>query len=259
MILPIYQVDAFAEKTFQGNPAAVCPLESWLPDSLMQQIAVENNLSETAFYVPDESGFHLRWFTPASEVELCGHATLATAYVLFELLEHGPDEIVFSSLSGKLKVVREGELLTLDFPSQSGEAVAVTDAVATALGRRPIELYHGADYMAIFEDEIAIRDLKPDMRLLSELDLRGVIATGPGNEVDFVSRFFAPKFGIDEDPVTGSAHCILTPYWAQRLSKPTLTARQISARGGSLLCRLEGNRVLISGRACLYMRGEITI
>ncbi len=259
MRIPIYQVDAFAEAPFEGNPAAICPLEDWQPDELLQSIAEENNLSETAFFVRQGDVFHLRWFTPVAEVELCGHATLATAFVLFTELDWKDETIRFETLSGELRVTREGERLTMDFPNQLGESVPVTEEIASALGKRPHELYAGADYMAVFESESDVRSLAPDMGRLKGLDRRGVIATAPGDVVDFVSRFFAPKHNIDEDPVTGSAHCAMAPYWGAVLDKSDLNARQISKRGGSVRCRLEGERILISGTARLYLRGEVFV
>lgn len=260
MKLRIYQVDAFAEKLFQGNPAAVCPLEEWLPDELMQSIAAENNLAETAFYVAEGGGYRLRWFTPVTEVDLCGHATLAAAHVVFE--ESGgaeSEQVTFDSRSGPLKVRRDGERLTLDFPAEEVRACEAPEALRRGLGAEPSECYRGADYMAVLESEAAVRALRPDFRALGELDTRGVIATAKGDEVDFVSRFFAPRYGIDEDPVTGSAHCALAPYWAKRLGKSALKARQLSRRGGELDCTVEGERVFISGKAVRYLEGTICV
>ena len=259
MKLPIYQVDAFAEVLFQGNPAAVCPLEDWLPDRVLQSIALENNLSETAFYVAKADGCELRWFTPESEVDLCGHATLAAGHVIFMRNEVSSPEVTFHSRSGPLRVLRQADRLTLDFPTQVGVACDPPAGMSEALGATPREFYRAMDYMAVFENEQAIAALAPDFRRLKELDLRGVIVTAPGMRTDFVSRFFAPNVGVDEDPVTGSAHCTLAPYWAQRLGKPVLTARQLSKRTGALTCRVQGDRVFISGRTVLYMEGTIHI
>jgi PhzF family phenazine biosynthesis protein len=259
MKLPIFQLDAFAEAPFQGNPAAVCPLQHWLPDQVLQSIAQENNLSETAFYVPREGCYELRWFTPTREVDLCGHATLAAAHVL--LSSNGPaqSQVTFHSRSGPLRVFREDAQLTLDFPAQVGVACEVPSPMVEALGTKPRACYQAMDYMAVFETEEELTALRPDFRKLTALDLRGVIVTAPGRTSDFVSRFFAPNCGVDEDPVTGSAHCTLAPYWAERLRKSTLHARQLSKRTGTLRCRVEGQRVLISGRTVVYLEGTIQI
>lgn len=259
MKLPIYQIDAFAGNQFEGNPAAVVPLEAWLPDETMQAIAQENNLAETAFFVPANGGFHIRWFTPNKEVRLCGHATLASAFVLFNCLGYGPDEIVFDSLSGRLAVSRTGELLTLDFPSQVPERCEAPDDLVKGLGAAPLECYRNEDYLAVFGSERELAEIEPDHNLLARLDLRGVIVTAPSSDQDFVARFFAPKYDNPEDPVTGSAYTQLTPYWSDRLGKTRLRARQISVRGGNLLCQLDGNRVRISGSAVKYMEGTIEI
>lgn len=259
MELPIYQVDAFASKVFAGNPAAICPLDEWLSDEVMQSIAVENNLSETAFFVKTGDGFHLRWFTPAHEVNLCGHATLASAYVIANHLESGIEKIRFQSRSGPLIVTRDGDLFTLDFPALPPKRIEDRADVAAALGAAPRELWNEMDMMAVFGSEAEVRALEPNMEKIGALDTRGVIATAPGDECDFVSRFFAPKAGIPEDPVTGSAHCILTPYWAKRLSKAKLNARQISVRGGELIVEDKGERVLISGHVAPYMEGRIRV
>ncbi len=260
--IPIYQVDAFASRVFAGNPAAVCPLDAWLPDAVMQAIALENNLSETAFLVPrGESGaeYDLRWFTPAHEVDLCGHATLGSAYVVANHLNGGATEVKFHSRSGLLTVTRVGEDYTLDFPVLPPKRIDDDPAVAEALGAAPVELYDQMDMMAVFDSEAEIAALSPDMGKLMALDTRGVIATAPGEACDFVSRFFAPRAGIPEDPVTGSAHCISTPYWARRLDKAKLSARQISARGGALEVELSGERVRITGRVAPYMEGRIRV
>ena len=261
MSIPLYQVDAFADAVFAGNPAAVCPLENWLPDETLQAIALENNLSETAYFIPQGDGYALRWFTPVHEVELCGHATLATAHVIMSLLEPERSSVAFSTnVSGTLTVDREGDSYVMDFPPWPRESVPVEADLTAALGRAPTALFTGNDWMAVFEDEADVRALAPDMAALARLDTRGVIATAPGREVDFVSRFFAPRFGIPEDPVTGSAHCMLTPYWADRLGKSTLSARQISPRGGNIHCTLtEEGRIRLAGKAVLYMEGRIHV
>jgi PhzF family phenazine biosynthesis protein len=254
-----YQVDAFASRVFEGNPAAVCPLDAWLPDELMQAIAGENNLSETAFFVPEGDGFRLRWFTPVAEVDLCGHATLASAHVILNILGHPTDRVDFETRSGKLTVERDGEMLAMDFPAQPPQPCEIPKELIVGLGAEPAEVLAAADYIAVFDDEDAVRALAPDFDILHELVLRGVCVTAPGKEVDFVSRFFAPKVGIPEDPVTGSAHCELAPYWAARLGKQELQAQQVSKRDGDVRCRLMGDRVLLSGQAVTFMVGEIDI
>lgn len=257
MSIPIFQVDAFSEKLFGGNPAAVCPLEEWLPDSLMQQIAAENNLAETAFFVETESGFHIRWFTPAVEVDLCGHATLAAGHVLFHHLGYQNNEILFQSRSGVLNVRKTGDLLTLDFPADELQSVEVPVLLKEALGVEPEECYKGkTDYMLVYPHQQVITDMKPDFQKLSGMECRGVIVTSPGIGCDFVSRFFAPQSGINEDPVTGSAHTSLTPYWAEKLNKTELSAIQLSPRKGHLTCKINGKRVEISGRCITYLIGE---
>lgn len=266
MKLPIYQIDAFASAVFTGNPAAVCPLERWLPDATMQAIAAENNLAETAFFVPRADGpgadgrdYDLRWFTPEAEVDLCGHATLASGHVVFTTLEPGRGSVTFHSKSGPLIVRREGELLAMDFPSWPGVRCDPPPGLAEALGRSPAEVWKARDVMAVFDSEHAVRNLSPSFDRIRALKVFGVIATAPGSEVDFVSRFFAPLMGIPEDPVTGSAHCTLVPYWAKRLGKSRLAARQVSARGGELICEDRGERVAIAGRAIQYLEGRIEI
>lgn len=254
-----YQVDAFATRAFAGNPAAVCPLASWPEDSLMQAIAEENNLSETAFFVPSAKGFRLRWFTPVREVDLCGHATLAAAHVLFEILGYPNPTIVFETLSGELTVRRRGGLLEMDFPAQPPLACPAPEALVEGLGQRPLEVLAADDYIAVFDSEDAVRAITPDHALLGRLDRRGVIVTAAGSDVDFVSRFFAPKYGIPEDPVTGSAHCELAPYWAKRLGKNSLAARQVSRRGGDLLCEVKSDRVLLSGSAVTVLVATMTL
>jgi len=257
--LPIYQVDAFASEVFAGNPAAVCPLEAWLPDAVMQSIAAENNLSETAFFVKQGEGYDLRWFTPAVEVDLCGHATLASAYVIAKHLAPDLDRVVFQSRSGPLAVTREGELFTLDLPAKAPEPIDVDPDFAEALDATPLELWRADKNMAVLENEAAVRAVEPDFAKLAVLPGDGVIVTAPGDDCDFVSRYFAPQAGIPEDPVTGSAHCVLTPYWARRLDKQKLSARQISARGGVLMVEDRGKRVLVAGRVAPYLEGRIRI
>jgi PhzF family phenazine biosynthesis protein len=273
MELPIYQVDAFASAVFRGNPAAVCPLEEWLPDETLQAIAAENNLAETAYYVrrSNSSEFDLRWFTPAVEVDLCGHATLASASVILEVRREllGP-RVVFHTRSGELTVEREGDLYSLDFPSRPPEACQADPVLEAGLGAKPSVILASRapipaaqDYLCIFECEEQVRELKPDMRLLTGIDRFAVIATAPGSSsgagaCDFVSRFFAPAKGIPEDPVTGRAHTTLIPYWSRRLGKTSLFGRQISRRGGELWCEDRGPRVKIAGRAVQYLEGRIT-
>ena len=260
MKLPIYQVDAFTGKVFGGNPAAVCPLDTWLPDATLQGIAAENNLAETAFFVPrNDGGFDLRWFTPTIEMDLCGHATLAAAFVLFTEQNFAGDAIEFYSRSGILRVSRESEILTLDFPSRSPQPCDAPEALVRGLGAQPADVLKSRDYFAVFKTAAEVQSLRPNFAALKTLDSLGIIATAPGEDCDFVSRFFAPQAGVDEDPVTGSAHCTLIPYWSQRLGKNKLFARQISQRGGELFCELAGDRVHIGGKAVLYLRGEIVL
>jgi PhzF family phenazine biosynthesis protein len=260
MTLPLYQVDAFSSHIFRGNPAAVCPLDSWPDDATMQSVAAENNLAETAFFIPTSEGYHIRWFTPKTEVDLCGHATLASAHVLFEHLAYSEETILFHSRSGALRVTRESGMLAMDFPADPPEPVTPLPNLEAALGVKARACFKGRDdLMVLLDDEKEILHLNPDLRRLATLPCRGVIATAPGENVDFVSRFFAPQSGIDEDPVTGSAHTTLTPYWADLLNKPVLTARQLSARGGELICELNGERVIIRGDAVTYLVGEIFI
>lgn len=260
MELPIYQVDAFASRIFAGNPAAVCPLEDWPSDATMQAIAAENNLSETAFFVKTGDGsFDLRWFTPAVEVDLCGHATLGSAFVIANYLDPTLSEIRFQSRSGPLTVTRDGDVFTLDFPARRPQRVADDAELAAALGAAPAELWRDRNAMAVFATEAEVAALAPDMAALATFDAGGVIATAPGADCDFVSRYFAPRAGIPEDPVTGSAHCELAPYWAARLDRGRMSARQISARGGELTVALRGERVLISGRVAPYLQGRILV
>ncbi len=244
MKIKIYQLDAFTDKLFGGNPAAVCPLTEWLPDELLQNIALENNLAETAFYVRGKEGYRIRWFTPAVEVDLCGHATLAAAYVLFHLENYSESNIEFQSRSGKLRVLKEHDFLTLNFPADTMCEVKMTDDFLNCFSFDPIKVYKGVtDYMFIYENQTQIEQMNVDLTRIAKLDARGVIITAKGNEVDFVSRFFAPQSGIDEDPVTGSAHTSLTPYWKKVLQKDELIAVQLSKRMGFLKCRHLGDRV----------------
>lgn len=260
MKLPLFQVDAFAEQLFKGNPAAVVPLESWLDDELMQAIAFENNLSETAFFVPSRLGFEIRWFTPKAEVKLCGHATLASAHVIFEEAHYPKDEITFGSKSGLLKVKKAGDLLQLDFPADTINPVDAPNLIIKALGKLPVACYKGkTDYLLLYETEKEIREMNPSFSNLAKTDARGIIVTAPGDQVDFVSRFFAPAVGVNEDPVTGSAHTSLTPFWAKKLCKTEFVAHQLSQRGGELICTLQNDRVLIAGKAKTYLRGEIFV
>lgn len=260
MKIPIYQIDAFADNIFNGNPAAVCPLKEWLPDALMQKIAMENNLSETAFFVKNGNEYEIRWFTPATEVDLCGHATLATAHVLFNHLDYNSDIIFLKSKSGDLRVKKEDELLVLDFPSGFYESITTPSKLAEALDNKPIETGRALDYLiAVFDDEDFVRNLKPDFQKLKLLPYHAIIVTSKSEEYDFVSRMFAPAIGIDEDPVTGSAHTILTPFWSRKLKKSKLRAKQVSARGGVLQCSISGDRVEIGGKAITYLVGEIEV
>ena len=265
MQLDLYQVDAFADRPFAGNPAAVCPLpegEPWPDDAHLQAIALENNLSETAFFAPEADGYRLRWFTPTMEVDLCGHATLASAWTMFNMLGHAGDAIRFHTRSGPLIVRRDGDRLAMDFPKTDAKPMTQPPgALAAALGKAPCAVLTSAasHYMAVFPRSADVRDLAPDFSALGALDRRAVIATAPGEDMgyDFVSRMFAPGAGINEDPVTGSAHCVLAPYWAGRLGKKALSARQISARGGDVDCVVDGDRVHLFGKAALYMVGKI--
>ena len=259
MKIPCFYVAAFTEEIFRGNPAAVCLLEAWLPPATLQNIAAENNLSETAFVVPQGDAYELRWFTPTMEMDLCGHATLAAAFVLFRERNQTGATIAFHSRSGRLNVTRVGEILTLDFPSRPAEPCAPPELLIRGLGRRPEQTGKARDYLAVFDSAETVRTLQPDFGALQKLDCLGVIATAPGSDCDFVSRFFAPAAGVNEDPVTGSAHCTLIPYWSQRLGKARLCAQQISRRGGKLFCEQVGDRVRIGGKAVLYLRGEIVL
>jgi PhzF family phenazine biosynthesis protein len=259
MNLSLYQIDAFTNRLFSGNPAAVVPLEEWLPDAVLQSIAMENNLSETAFFVPNGKDFDLRWFTPAIEVNFCGHATLASAHTLYHHLGFAGEKITFHTHVGTLTVAREGDNYRMDFPADRLTPVPDPPAdLLNALGVKAEAAFKGReDYLIIAGSEAEVAALQPDFRALLRLGGRGILVSAPGREVDFVSRCFFPNAGIDEDPVTGSAHTTMTPYWAQRLGKTKLTARQISARGGELHCEIRGDRVVLLGQAVTYMIGRI--
>lgn len=260
MKLPIFQVDAFSARTFGGNPAAVCPLPEFLEDAAMQAVAAENNLAETAFIVPrGEAAYDIRWFTPLAEVDLCGHATVASAYVLFNHLRPDLKRVTFGSKSGPLPVSAENGRIVLDFPALPAKPIALPAGLTTALGAAPISTLEASALLAVFGSEADVRALKPDPRAVAAVHWHGVIVTAPGDEVDFVSRFFAPNYGLDEDPVTGSAHCTLAPYWAERLRKTRLHALQVSKRGGELWCEVAGDRVHIGGKAAPYLEGTIEI
>lgn len=261
MQLKLYQVDAFSNKLFSGNPAAVCIIDNWLEDELMQNIALENNLSETAFVVPRGNDFEIRWFTPAVEVDLCGHATLAAGHVIFNYTGFSGDEVLFETKnSGFLKVKKEGDFLTLDFPADDVKKVSPPERILKALEIEPIECYKGkTDFMFVFASRQEVENVQVDCSIADDVSFRGIIVTAKGDDVDFVSRFFAPGAGILEDPVTGSAHTTLTPYWTRKLGKEELSARQLSKRGGELKCKMAGDRVLISGQAVTYMIGEVEV
>lgn len=259
MELAFHQVDAFSDRPFSGNPAMVYRLEAWLSAELMQNIAAEHNLAETAFVVRKAQGWHIRWFTPTTEVPLCGHATLASAHVLFDLYEEPLESLDFISKSGPLRVTREGGRLWLDFPRITPSGVAANPLIAAALGVQPVEVLGSNELFVVLESEQAVRECQPDMAALAKLPWLGAIVTARGTQHDFVSRYFAPAIGINEDPVTGSTHCLLIPYWAQQLDKTSLTAYQCSARGGELLCRLEGDRVKIGGAATLVASGTLLL
>lgn len=261
MKLPIFQVDAFTGKVFGGNPAAVCPLEQWLSDDVMQRIAIENSVAETAFFIQVDQGFEIRWFTPEIEMDLCGHATLATAHVIARHLNFSLPFIQFQSKSGELTVAVEEELLTLNLPSRKPEPSEASQVILDAIQHKPVEILKSRDYVLVFEDEEMIRHLEPNQRILDQINLDpgGVVVTAKGEEVDFVSRFFTPQASIFEDSVTGSAHCSLIPYWSEKLGKDSMVALQLSSRGGKLFCKNVGERVLISGEAVTYLEGHIII
>ena len=259
MKLPIYQVDAFAKHVFEGNPAAVCPLKTWLADDVLQAIAAENNLSETAFYVMTSQGFHIRWFTPSCEVDLCGHATLATAHIIFNEFNYPQPSISFESRSGILTVTKKDTLLVMNFPAQPPTPCDLPADIEKAFGTKPIKCLKAADYILVFENEEDIFNAKPELALLKNIDLRGVMITAKSDNYDFILRFFAPKYGIDEDPVTGSAYTQLVPYWQDKLGKTTLHAKQVSKRGGEVFCEYLHDRISIAGSAVNYLQGEISI
>ncbi len=259
MKIPMFQVDAFTDRVFGGNPAAVCLLAGWLPDPVLQNIAAENNLSETAFLVEQADGYALRWFTPKAEIDLAGHPTLAAAHTVFEILKPGGERVLFHSPSGLLTVVKEGRFLSMDFPSRPGQPCGAPAELVQGLGAEPREVLLARDHLAVFDTQEQVRALEPDFSVLAGLESMAVIVTAPGSDRDFVSRFFAPKVGIAEDPVTGSAHCTLVPYWSARLGKKELAARQVSERGGELKCRDRGDRVTLAGQAALYLEGYIWI
>jgi PhzF family phenazine biosynthesis protein len=262
MSLQIFQVDAFTDEPFAGNPAAVVPLTEWLPDALMQKIAAENNLAETAFFVKNDGRYDIRWFTPTVEVNLCGHATLASAYVIFNELKAESDFVQFHShRSGEMAVGKQGDRLVLDFPAYPVTEIEQSDEVAKAVGAIPVKMWEtqGNMVMLLLESESDVRELAPDMQAVAQLPYDEVIATAPGDDADFVSRMFAPRIGIPEDPVTGAIHCSLIPFWAEKLVKNEMFARQVSERGGNLYCELAGRRVRIGGNAALYLKGEIFI
>ena len=259
MRLPIYQIDAFASAVFRGNPAAVCPLERWLPEQTMQSIAAENNVAETAFFVPRNGGeYDIRWFSPEVEIDLCGHATLASGLVVLTRIDPARESLIFHSRSGPLTVHRAGELLALDFPARPPERCEA-DGLAEALGAPPREIWKSRDLMAVYDSEEAVRALAPSFDRIRALDAFGVIATAPGKDVDFVSRFFAPRQGVPEDPATGSSHCTLVPYWSRILGRKTLRARQLSARVGDFFCEDRGERVRIAGQVVPYLEGTIEV
>lgn len=259
--IKIYQVDAFTDRLFAGNPAAVCPLEKWIDEQIMQSIAAENNLAETAFIVPGKDQFEIRWFTPTLEVDLCGHATLASAFVLFNCLGHKRENVKFHSpRSGNLGVTKKDDILFLDFPADALNPVNDLAPIRQCIRTEPLEIYKGkTDFIAVVENEHTVQNLEPDLKEISRLPARGLIVTARGNQVDFVSRFFGPQSGIDEDPVTGSAHTSLIPLWSGKLGKNEMVARQLSKRGGKLVCINRGERCLIGGKAKLYMTGEIHV
>lgn len=261
MKIPIYQVDAFTSRVFSGNPAAVCLTDRWIDDKKLQAVAAENNLSETAFLVRNNDGFDLRWFTPTTEVALCGHATLASAFVLFNCLQWKKKEIWFTTRrSGRLTVSKRGELLEMDFPSRPAHGKTAPAGIRKALGVVPDKVLGSAeDLLVVLGSEKAVRNVRPDFSALGQMEYRGIIVTARGDKSDFVSRFFAPRVGVPEDPVTGSAHCVLIPYWANVLRKNRLHAFQVSMRGGELFCVDAGDRVKIAGKAKLYMEGTVTI
>jgi PhzF family phenazine biosynthesis protein len=258
-VIPYFEVHSFTDKIFSGNPAGVCLLETTIDDDLMLRIAAENNLSETAFVVAQDEHHELRWFTPTVEVDLCGHATLATAFVFFDQLEYEDDAIVFDTLSGELTVWKDASFIVMDFPARPPQPAEIPGSLSDGLGRSVENVLKSRDYVVVLEREEEVRNLRPDFDALAQIEAEGVIATAPGEEVDFVSRYFAPREGIPEDPVTGAAHCTLAPYWSERLGKERLRARQVSKRGGDLWLRAKDDRVMIAGRAVLYAKGFLNV
>ncbi len=264
MKIDIYQIDAFTDKLFAGNPAAVCPLDTWLPDHILQEIAAENNLAETAFFMPGANKrFHLRWFTPEIEMDLCGHATLASAYVIFEELGFSKPEIKFDTLSGELIVKRDKDLFSLDFPSRPPEKSELPHIIREGMNIQPTEIWKARDYLLLYDSEEDVKNIEPNVAILNQINIDpgGIIVTAKSESqnVDFVSRLFTPQCSIFEDPVTGSSHCTLIPFWAERMNKSKLIARQISKRGGELFCELHGDRVIIKGKAVKYLLGQIEL
>ncbi len=259
MKLPIFQIDAFASEVFKGNPAAVCPLKSWIDDELMQNIAAENNLSETAFFVEEGDSYRLRWFTPQTEVDLCGHATLATAYVIANEIGHKSELITFQTRSGELRVRGKANTFTLDFPAQPPKSCSAPSELLPALGIDSADILLAQDYLVAIESESDVRNLKPNFSMLLGLPNRGVVVTAKSDKYDFVSRWFGPNVGVNEDPVTGSAHCALVPYWSERLAKLKLSAAQLSERGGEISCELKNDRVFLTGSAVKYLSGTIEV
>jgi PhzF family phenazine biosynthesis protein len=257
--LPLYIVDAFTDQPFAGNPAAICPLDSWLADGVMQRIGAEMNFSETAFIVPSAEGWHIRWFTPTLEVDLVGHATLAAAHIIFERIDPSRTVVRFSSLGGALLVRRSQELLEMDFPARPPIPRRAPTLLLEALGAEPEQILAAQHYVAVFRNAEAVRRLAPDLQRLAQLDRAAVIVTAPGGPGDFVCRFFAPANGVPEDPASGVAQCSLIPYWSQRLGKRRLVGHQLSKRGGVFYCEDRGERVIIAGRARLFLEGKIEI
>lgn len=257
MKIPYFHVDAFTDELFTGNPAGVCLLDTWLPDAILQKIAAENNLPETAFLVGNGGSYELRWFSPAVEIDLCGHATLASAFVLHKTFANLPATLQFATKSGILSVEKQDDLFIMDFPARKAEKCTPPDELLSGLGTEPDSVYKARDFLAVFENEDQVRSLVPDLSRLAQLDCLGIIVTAPGRTVDFVSRFFAPAVGIPEDPVTGSSHCTLIPFWSEQTGKNELIAMQVSKRGGKLYCTNRGDRVSIGGRAVLFKHGEL--
>lgn len=259
MKIQLFQLDAFTQQLFRGNPGAVCPLEIWLDDDILQAIATENNLSATAFVVPRDNDYHIRWFTPEKEIDLCGHGTLISGHVVMNILEPGREHVIFQSSSGPLPVSKEAEGFVMDFPAHNYVACETPQLLIDALGIEPTAVFATKRYMTVLDSEEQVRQLIPNMDLMRKLDLTSVVVTAKGEHVDFVSRCFAPKEGINEDAVTGSAHCLLAPYWSERLGKIKLKAQQLSKRGGELHCEVKGDRVLLSGFVKPYLSGIIEL